>query len=76
MQTLQGTVRHRDLEGGYWVLETQDAQIYRLHIDDSLSMTLTEGQVLNLKGEVHPESQMGISMDSLPVLEVKGVVLD
>jgi Protein of unknown function (DUF5818) len=53
-----GTIRHSDLEGGHWVLETDKGERYQLEGDPS---HFKDGLRAELTGELKHD-QMGIGM--------------
>lgn len=58
MKKLKGTIRRNDLEGGHWVLETDDGETYQLvgAIDGC-----TDGARVEVEGKVD-KGGMGIGM--------------
>lgn len=70
MKTLKGTVKKREVEGGVWVLETQDKKMYELKggpVD-----IYRHGNKVTIKGDVR-KNIMSLAMSG-PVFEVKEVV--
>ncbi|MBA3820300.1 MAG: hypothetical protein H0X17_15515 [Deltaproteobacteria bacterium] len=68
---LKGTIRRSDLEGGHWVLETDDGDTYQLvgPLD-----SCTDGMKAEIEGKVD-KGMMGIGMTgpSLSVEKVKAL---
>ena len=68
MATITGTVRHNDLEGGFFELEADDGTTYRLEGGPSLQA----GERVSVEGDVQAPG-FGIHMVGSPVLKVRKV---
>ncbi|RMG94909.1 MAG: hypothetical protein D6705_14935 [Deltaproteobacteria bacterium] len=68
MATIRGTVRHNDLEGGFYELVADDGTVYRL--DGATGVKA--GQKVTVEGEVEAPG-FGIHMTSTPVLVVESI---
>ena len=68
MATITGTVRHNDLEGGFFELEADDGTTYRLEGGAGLQA----GKRVTVDGDVQAPG-FGIHMVSSPVLKVRKV---
>ncbi len=67
MDKFKGKLVHSDLEGGYWTLETDDGDVYKLEgADKGLQQA---GKKVEIEGAVDEEA-MGIGFGA-PVLKVK-----
>lgn len=71
MQTLRGTVKHIPLEGGLWILESEDGRKYQLQGGDG--QLLVEGRRVIVQGRP-AKNQMTIGM-AFPVFEVRSYQL-
>jgi Protein of unknown function (DUF5818) len=69
MSKFKGKVVRSDLEGGFWVLETDDGDEYKLEGGDA--KLLEAGKRIEVDGAVDDEA-MGIGFGA-PVLKVKGI---
>ena len=58
MKKLTGTVKRNDLEGGHWVLETEDGERYQL---SGQTAGLKDGMRARVEGKVD-KGMMGIGM--------------
>ncbi len=58
MSKIVGTVKKSDLEGGLWVLETEDGDQYQLH---GKTADLKDGMKARIEGKVE-KGAMGIGM--------------
>ena len=67
MKTFKGTIAHEDLEGGFWTLEAEDGEVYKLEGGDKGLMQA--GKRVEVEGAVDEEA-MGIGFGA-PVLKVK-----
>jgi len=65
----KGLIRFRDLEGGLWLLASEDGLEYQLEIAASERGELREGQRVLVEGKVIDDA-MGIGMTA-PILRVK-----
>ncbi len=68
-KSLKGTVKKREVEGGVWVLETEDKKIYQLK--DGPADLYQDGVKVTLEGKVRKDL-MGFGMSG-PIFEVKKV---
>jgi len=66
MATLTGTVRHNDLEGGFWELHAKDGERYQLR--GAGPDLCVEGQAVEIEGEIDGGG-FGIGMSG-PYLDV------
>lgn len=71
LKTLQGTIAHVDLEGGYFTLRTKSGEIYKL--DGGDKGLHAPGKHAEVQGEVDDKG-FGISFGT-PVLHVKSYKL-
>ena len=69
MSKFKGKVVRSDLEGGFWTLEADDGEVYKLEGGDK--GLLQAGKRVEVEGAVDEEA-MGIGFGS-PVLKVKGM---
>jgi hypothetical protein len=67
MKTFKGKLVHSDLEGGFWTLEAEDGEVYKLEGGDKGLQG--EGKAVEVHGAVDEEA-MGIGFGA-PVLKVK-----
>jgi len=67
MKTFKGTIRHEDLEGGFFTLEADDGEVYKLEGGDKALMQA--GKRVEVEGAVDEEA-MGIGFGAA-VLKVK-----
>ena len=68
MSKLVGTVKKSDLEGGHWILETEDGDCYQLH---GHTGHLKDGMRARVEGKVD-RGAMGIGMTG-PSLKVEKI---
>ncbi len=68
MEKIHGTVRHNDLEGGFFELVADDGTVYRL----DGARGVRAGQQVTVTGEVEAPG-FGIHMTSTPVLVVSAI---
>jgi Protein of unknown function (DUF5818) len=66
MKTFKGKIAHEDLEGGFWTLEADDGEVYKLEGGDKGLMQA--GKRVEVEGAVDEEA-MGIGFGA-PVLKV------
>jgi hypothetical protein len=59
MSKIVGTVKKSDLEGGHWILETEDGDTYQLH--GKACADLEDGMKATVEGKIDRGS-MGIGM--------------
>jgi hypothetical protein len=67
MKTFKGKIAHEDLEGGFWTLEAEDGEVYKLEGGDKGLQQA--GKRVEVEGAVDEEA-MGIGFGA-PVLKVK-----
>jgi hypothetical protein len=67
MKTFKGVIVHEDLEGGFWTLEAEDGEVYKLEGGDKGLQQA--GKRVEVEGAVDEEA-MGIGFGA-PVLKVK-----
>ena len=67
MKTFKGVIAHEDLEGGFWTLEAEDGEVYKLEGGDKGLQQA--GKKVEVEGAVDEEA-MGIGFGA-PVLKVK-----
>ncbi len=67
MAKFKGTVGRSDLEGGFWTLETEDGEVYKLEGGGGYKA----GATVEVDGSVD-EGAMGIGFGA-PVLKVKSI---
>jgi hypothetical protein len=72
MSNFVGTVRRSDLEGGLWILETEDGDRYQLHGECG---DLKDGMRAKVEGKVEKD-MMGIGMSGPSVTVKKVTPLD
>ena len=70
METFKGTVKKSDLEGGLWIFETDEGEVYNLQ--GGPKNLYEDGKKVTISGEV-PKDIMGIGMMG-PVLKVQKIV--
>jgi hypothetical protein len=68
MSKLVGTVKRSDLEGGHWILETEDGDTYQLH---GKVGHLKDGEHVRVEGKVD-KGMMGIGMTG-PSVQVEKI---
>lgn len=68
MATFTGTVRHNDLEGGFFELVTDDGDVYRLS-----KCTAKAGQRVKIQGKVDDSPSIFMSGASLEVKSIEVV---
>jgi hypothetical protein len=68
MASFTGTIRKNDLEGGFYELETESGETYRLEGASGVA----EGDRVTIEGDVETGG-FGIHMTGSPALKVKSV---
>lgn len=68
MKTFRGTIKLQDIEGGIWVIETEEGEVYQLYGSEEI---YKDGKKVTITGEV-AEDIMTIGMMA-PVLKIKDI---